>query len=257
VGYLPDNTADVFEEVATQINNRYTKEEIANLISEIYQNIDYKEAVDSYAILLTTYPSPEESWVVQVNDEDTTYRFDGLDWINIGSITSMPLSTHLIDGKMSKDDKIKLDGLPSQITAQLVKYTPTGENDWDTIPTNVKDALDELVGRVSIEYDFIRVKITNGDLLDIHTTPLSLIPAAPLGYITQITELFASFHAGTVVFNASELTIGFDNEGDLMHIDDLDTLTSQVWIAVPGIGFSALKLKVSVGLSALVVGTGT
>ena len=92
------------------IANRYTKAEIDNMISGLLQNIDWKESVNTFADLATTYPNPQDGWTVNVKDTDITYRWSGTAWIAI-SLNALPLATQTVDGKMSKEDKTKLDGI--------------------------------------------------------------------------------------------------------------------------------------------------
>lgn len=92
------------------IANRYTKAEIDNMISGLLQNIDWKESVDTFADLATTYPNPQDGWTVNVKDTDITYRWSGTEWIAI-SLNALPMATQTVDGKMSKEDKAKLDGI--------------------------------------------------------------------------------------------------------------------------------------------------
>lgn len=92
------------------IANRYTKAEIDNMISGLLQNIDWKESVNTFADLATTYPNPQDGWTVNVKDTDITYRWSGTAWIAI-SLNALPLATPTVDGKMSKEDKAKLDGI--------------------------------------------------------------------------------------------------------------------------------------------------
>lgn len=90
--------------------DKYTKNEIDNKLSSLEKNTDWKEAVETYDDIETTYPSPEDGWTVNVNDNDITYRYDGTKWIAI-SANSIPLATSSLDGRMSKSDKAKLDGI--------------------------------------------------------------------------------------------------------------------------------------------------
>lgn len=92
------------------IANRYTKAEIDNMISGLLQNIDWKESVNTFADLATTYPNPQDGWTVNVKDTDITYRWSGTEWIAI-SLNALPMATPTVDGKMSKEDKAKLDGI--------------------------------------------------------------------------------------------------------------------------------------------------
>ena len=90
--------------------DKYTKNEVDNKLSALETKIDWKESVETYDDIETTYPSPEDGWTVNVNDTDITYRYNGTSWIAI-SANSIPLATSSVDGKMSKTDKAKLDGI--------------------------------------------------------------------------------------------------------------------------------------------------
>lgn len=90
----------------TELNN--VKTDLENQINAVVSNMDWKESVATYEDLLSTYPSPEDGWTVNVNDTDITYRYDGEKWIPI-SANSIPLASETVDGKMSKEDKIKLN----------------------------------------------------------------------------------------------------------------------------------------------------
>ena len=88
--------------------DKYTKSEVDNKLSALETKIDWKEAVDTFDDIATTYPEPEEGWTVSVNDTDTVYRYNGTDWVGI-SANTIPKATSSVDGKMSKEDKAKLD----------------------------------------------------------------------------------------------------------------------------------------------------
>jgi hypothetical protein len=91
-------------------NDKYTKAEVTNLISTVETNSDWKESVNTFDDIATTYPNPQDGWTVNVKDNDYTYRYTGSSWV-VTSINSIPLATSLLDGKMSAADKTKLDGV--------------------------------------------------------------------------------------------------------------------------------------------------
>lgn len=99
--------------------DRYTNEEIDNKFSTLETNIDWKEAVDTFDDILTTYPTPVDGWTVNVKDTDYTYRYNGTEWVVI-SANAIPKATSSVDGLLSKEDKIKLDGI-----ANTNDQTPT------------------------------------------------------------------------------------------------------------------------------------
>lgn len=100
-------------------NDKYSKNEIDNKINQVITDLDWKESVATYSALSTTYPSPQDGWTVNVKDTDTTYRWSGTAWISI-SANSIPLATNSTDGKMSKSDKAKLDGIASNAQVNTI-----------------------------------------------------------------------------------------------------------------------------------------
>ena len=91
-------------------NDKYTKSEVDNKISEVISSLDWKESVNTYNDLLTSYPNPVDGWTVNTKDKDETWRYDGSKWVLI-SANNIPLATQSTDGKMSSTDKTKLDGI--------------------------------------------------------------------------------------------------------------------------------------------------
>lgn len=101
------------------ISDTYTKPEVDNLVSSVTTNLSWKESVPTFSDIAVKYPKPKDGWTVNVNDTDETYRYTGKEWIVI-SANSIPLATSKLDGKMSKDDKVKLDGLSNYDDSSLV-----------------------------------------------------------------------------------------------------------------------------------------
>lgn len=94
-------------------NNKYSREEIDNKFSQLEYNNVWKESVTTFNELFTRYPSPQVGWTATCNDDNITYRYDGRNWIAI-SANAIPLATIAVDGKMSKQDKAKLDGIEAR-----------------------------------------------------------------------------------------------------------------------------------------------
>lgn len=90
--------------------DKYTKTEVDNKLALLETNIDWKEAVDTFASIATTYPNPQDGWTVNVKDTDYTYRYSGTEWIAI-SANAIPKATTSVDGLMAKEDKTKLNGV--------------------------------------------------------------------------------------------------------------------------------------------------
>ena len=95
--------------------DKYTKSETDNLISGAIASLIWKDDVAEFADLATEYPDAIEGWTSVVNDENKIYRFDGTDWIPIGDIT-IPMATASVDGKMSKEDFVKLRDIEAEAT---------------------------------------------------------------------------------------------------------------------------------------------
>lgn len=120
-------------------DDKYTKAEIDNKISQVVSNMDWKESVATYNDIATTYHSPQDGWTVNVKDTDITYRWSGTEWVEI-SANAIPLATSKVDGKMSKDDKWFLEtvkGLWNSVTTHIrdaVKHITSAERTlWNTV----------------------------------------------------------------------------------------------------------------------------
>lgn len=86
----------------------YTPSEVDNKLSALETNIDWKEAVETFSDIATTYPNPEDGWTVNVKDNDYTYRYNGNTWVVI-SANAIPKATDDVDGLLSKEDHIKYE----------------------------------------------------------------------------------------------------------------------------------------------------
>lgn len=94
-------------------NDKYTKNEIDNKFSALENNIDWKEAVATFADITKTYPNPEDGWTVNVKDTDYTYRYNGSKWVAV-SANAIPKATQSVDGLLSKEDKTNYDDASSK-----------------------------------------------------------------------------------------------------------------------------------------------
>lgn len=110
------------------ITNGITAAEVDSKIQAIKSGMEWKESVATVADLSKTYPTPSKGWTVNVDEDNNTYRYDGSKWVAI-SANAIPLASTAVDGKMSKEDKAKLDGieagannyvLPSTLPATMI-----------------------------------------------------------------------------------------------------------------------------------------
>lgn len=129
---LADEKADSATTVAGYgITDAYTKSEVDNMLSTIETNIDWKEAVATYADIATTYPNPQDGWTVNVKDTDYTYRYNGSAWVAI-SANAIPEATTSVNGLMTTTQVSKLDGIESGAEANV-------QVDWSQTTTTADD----------------------------------------------------------------------------------------------------------------------
>lgn len=111
----------------------YTPNEVDNKLSALETNIDWKESVDTFGDIATTYPNPVDGWTVNVKDTDYTYRYNGTSWVAI-SANAIPKATNNIDGLLSKEDHTNYDDANSK------KHTHSNKSVLDGISsTNVSN----------------------------------------------------------------------------------------------------------------------
>lgn len=100
---------------ADSIADRYDKTEIDNKFSMHEMKVDWKESVDTFDDIATTYPNPESGWTVNTKDMNYTYRYDGTAWVAI-SANAIPKATEQLDGLMSKEKFAEVNQLKSNIS---------------------------------------------------------------------------------------------------------------------------------------------
>lgn len=139
------NNKDVLDVISqTSLNtwsDKYTKNETDNKLSQLVTSMDWKEAVNSYAEIATTYPNPDNGWTVSVRN-GSTYRYNGTTWEDIG-IDAIPLATSSVDGKMSKQDKVDHDDMNNK------KHTHPNKSTLDTITQALIDAWNSAYSHIS------------------------------------------------------------------------------------------------------------
>lgn len=125
------------------IADRYNRTEIDNKFSMHEMNVDWKESVDTFDDIATTYPNPESGWTVNAKDTNYTYRYNGMEWVAI-SANAIPKATEEIDGIMEKtkvaeinkmnrdmeDVKADLDGLQIGGRNLIANSAPVSIDGW-------------------------------------------------------------------------------------------------------------------------------
>ena len=119
----------------------YTPNEVDNKFSTLETNIDWKEAVNTFDDIATTYPNPEDGWTVNTKDNNITYRYNGSEWVAI-SANAIPKATNSVDGLLSKEDHAKYDDAVSKAHTHDNKTVLDGITSdkvtaWDTVNNKV------------------------------------------------------------------------------------------------------------------------
>ena len=120
LGNVEDKSSETIRSEITKENittalgyTPYTPNEVDNKFSTLETNIDWKEAVDTFADIAVTYPSPEDGWTVNTKDNNITYRYNGSEWVAI-SANAIPKATDSVDGLLSKEDHANYDDAASK-----------------------------------------------------------------------------------------------------------------------------------------------
>ena len=91
-------------------NDKYNRNEIDNKLTAVFEEIDWKEAVDNFEDLAVTYPLPQNGWTVYVRNLAKKFTWNGVEWAQTSG-GEIPLATSSVDGLMSKHDKQKVDNI--------------------------------------------------------------------------------------------------------------------------------------------------
>ena len=143
-------------------DDKYTKVEIDNKFSAFETNIDWKEAVDTYSKIVTTYPNPKDGWTVNVKDTDYTYRYNGTEWVTI-SANAIPKATNDVDGLLSKEDHAKYEEAYSQKHSHnnksiLDTITSAIIETWNSAVTHISDTVKHITSTERTNWDDANVK---------------------------------------------------------------------------------------------------
>ena len=109
-----NDKASLADTASTKANN------IATLLETETLKI-FKDSVDTYAEIATTYPNPEIGWTVTVNGESpvTSYRYNGSEWVNLGAISSVETATNTTLGIVKGGGNINI-GVDGTLNAPTI-----------------------------------------------------------------------------------------------------------------------------------------
>ena len=148
LGNVEDKSSETIRSEITKENvttalgyTPYTPNEVDNKFSTLETNIQWKEAVDTFSDISTTYPDPQDGWTVNTKDNDYTYRYDGTKWIAI-SANAIPKATDSVDGLLTKEDHANYDDAVSKAHTHSNKSVLDGITSdkvaaWDAVNNKV------------------------------------------------------------------------------------------------------------------------
>lgn len=214
--------------------DKYTKSEVDNKLSALETKIDWKEAVETFDDIATTYPEPEEGWTVSVNDTDTVYRYNGTDWVGI-SANTIPKATSSVDGKMSKEDKAKLD----KIEEGANKYVHPDTSGNKHIPSG--GSAGKVLGwKADGEAQWVDDKNTTYSPATSETN--GLMSAADKEKLDGIAENANNYQHPDTAGNkhipsggAAGKVLGWKSNGEAQWVDDKDTTYSKATSSADGL----------------------
>jgi len=149
--------------------DKYTKDEVDNLIAQISSGIIWKPDVPHYSDIAIVYPNPEFNWCVST--QDGTFLYNGEEWIKIGSGT-IPIATTSANGLMSAADKAKLNNIeananryihPLTHSADMIMESETKRFITSEMYTKIVE-LDDWINGLLSDYRLKTVKILETDL---------------------------------------------------------------------------------------------
>ena len=177
--------------------------EIKNAVAGVVTSLDWKASVESFDQIAILYPNPEDGWTVNVKDTDITYRYSGSEWIAI-SANAIPTASASVDGKMSKEDKLKLDGVEAganhyihpvshdanmiieDASHQFVTAAQKTQYDENTVYTNEMPTVTSLGGiSAGTTFDNVPVKDLLTNLLYPYIAPTVSFSSNPGGQVRE------------------------------------------------------------------------
>lgn len=129
-----EDITSTLPDLNTSITNANTAATNANNATANFQTLldqqlkIYKPAVANYATILTTYPAPQLGWTVTAIDTGVEWRYDGIEWKNIGYGDSADGFKIILSSTPPQNINTLWVNLPSGATsrnAKVVKSTTT------------------------------------------------------------------------------------------------------------------------------------
>ncbi len=204
-------------------DDKYSRNEVDNKISQVVSNMDWKESVATYADIATTYSTPDDGWTVNVKDTDITYRYSGSAWIPI-SANSIPLASSSVDGKMSKQDKIDHDDMNSKkhihSNKGIIDIITQGLIDnWNAAYTHISDTVKHITAAERTLWNSVNNKSDVGHThIAVNITDLiSTIRSCVLAGLSTTTNS---------IISASDTVLGALGKLQSQITANLSTLTS-------------------------------
>jgi len=105
-----DSNVHVTVKEKEKLHDKYTRAEINALLSSIVSSINWVEEVETYDQISIVHPNPSVRDTCTVLDTGISYTFNGKQWV-VSFVSFLPVATPVEDGRMSKEDKQKLDDI--------------------------------------------------------------------------------------------------------------------------------------------------
>jgi len=156
----------------------------------------WKKSVPSRDVLEATYPNPQIGWTVAMDDTGIVYRFDGVEWKDIGNMVgSVPLATETLDGLMKSTDFSKLKNIEAHAQVNYI-----GEEAKNALP------------------DYFKTKV------------ITFVFASTVDVGIQEAEIKFPYQGEIVGVSASCSTEGNDiTEIDIEKVNELDFINKNPW----------------------------
>lgn len=201
--------------------NKYTKNEVDNLVSSLATGLIWKPSVNTYEDINLTYPKPEKDWCVSTSDG--VYLYNGSSWIGIG-INITPLATNANNGLMSKDDKIKIDNIaenannykhPDSHSAEMIIETDNKKFITSELYNKLAN-LDQQLETILDDYRRNDAKITEADIDEEFLKKLSNVSENIIN--DELLSLYHSYSSAKIELMLSEI------ENNVATFEDVDAL---------------------------------